>query len=269
MTLDERFAQAVANRKDTNRKAITGTDFLYFLGNLNEHRFGRNLVYCRGALPETLRLSFAPRARDNIVIIGAVKNFALRGLIEGSDNIVYIGSTKTFQGRLAVEGERNLFFLADTATCNRANFVLIGDDVSIVCGTDCMLSYGISVRASDSHAIVDLKGKEVINPGRSILIHPHVWVGENATVLKGTTIERGAIVAAHAMVTKDVPACSLAVGIPAKVLRHDVSWTRDHDPSPEDIAEMLTVVRTKSTIGGLIRQLFPRARKPVMEDEAV
>ena len=269
MHLDERFAAALANRKDANRAAMKGTEFPYFLGNLTEHSFGRNLVYSRGNLPETLRLSFGQRARNNIVIVGAVKSLTMRCLIDGSDNIVYVGSTKTFQGRLAVDGQRNLFLFADTATCNRANFVLIGDDVSIAFGADCMLSFGISVRASDSHAIIDLKGKQVINPGRSILVHPHVWIGENATVLKGTTIERGSIIAAHALVSRDVPACSLAAGISAKVLRQEVSWTRDHSPSPEDIAEMLAAVRARSTLGGLIRQLFPRSRKPVMEDEAI
>jgi acetyltransferase-like isoleucine patch superfamily enzyme len=268
-SLDARFAEALANKKDRNRAVIKGTDFLYFLGNLEEHEFGQNMVYCRGELPKNLKLSFAPRAKHNIVIVGAMRSFNVRCAVEGSDNVVHIGSSKAFHGDLTVTGSRNLFFTADAVTCNHANFVLVGNDVSIAFGCDCMLSYGISIRASDGHAIVSLKDKQVINFSESVLVHPHVWIGENATILKGTTIERGSIIAAHALVTRDVPACSLAVGIPAKVLRQDVSWTREADPSPTDIDDMLNTVRPSGLVSGLIRQLFPRAQKAAAQDEPV
>ncbi|MCO6451739.1 MAG: N-acetyltransferase [Caldilineales bacterium] len=45
----------------------------------------------------------------------------------------------------------------------------------------------------------------------------HVTIGANATLLPGVTIGEGAVVAAGAVVTKDVPAWSLAVGSPAVI----------------------------------------------------
>lgn len=52
-----------------------------------------------------------------------------------------------------------------------------------------------------------------------IVIGNNVWVGDKVTILGGVTIGDGAIIAANSVVTHDVPAYSVAAGIPAKVIR--------------------------------------------------
>ena len=52
-----------------------------------------------------------------------------------------------------------------------------------------------------------------------IHIGKNVWIGANATVLPGVTIGDNAVIAAAAVVTKDVPANVVAAGVPAKVIR--------------------------------------------------
>ena len=52
-----------------------------------------------------------------------------------------------------------------------------------------------------------------------IHIESDVWIGEYAAVMKGVTIGKGSIVAAHAVVTKDVPPYSIVAGNPAKVVK--------------------------------------------------
>lgn len=52
-----------------------------------------------------------------------------------------------------------------------------------------------------------------------IHIGKHVWIGANATVLPGVTIGDGAVIAAGAVVTKDVPANTVVGGIPAKKIK--------------------------------------------------
>ena len=47
-----------------------------------------------------------------------------------------------------------------------------------------------------------------------------VWIGPNAVITKGVTIGDGAVIAAGAVVTKDVPKNSVVGGIPARVIKH-------------------------------------------------
>lgn len=46
-----------------------------------------------------------------------------------------------------------------------------------------------------------------------------VWVGEKATILRGVDVGRGAVVASHCLVNRDVPPFAIAVGVPVRVVR--------------------------------------------------
>lgn len=52
-----------------------------------------------------------------------------------------------------------------------------------------------------------------------VIIGNDVWIGMNATILSGVTIGDGAIVAAHAVVTKDVPPYAIVAGNPARIVK--------------------------------------------------
>lgn len=53
----------------------------------------------------------------------------------------------------------------------------------------------------------------------AVLIKRNAWIGAGATILPGVTVGENAVVAAGAVVTKDVPANTVVGGIPAKVLK--------------------------------------------------
>ncbi|HEU4618303.1 MAG TPA: acyltransferase [Gammaproteobacteria bacterium] len=54
---------------------------------------------------------------------------------------------------------------------------------------------------------------------RPVTIGRRVWIGANVTVLSGVTIGDGAVIGAGAVVTADIPARTIAVGVPARVIR--------------------------------------------------
>ena len=52
------------------------------------------------------------------------------------------------------------------------------------------------------------------------IIKDNVWIGANVVVMKGVTIDEGSVIGANSVVTKDIPPYSIAVGIPAKVIKN-------------------------------------------------
>jgi len=81
--------------------------------------------------------------------------------------------------------------------------VLIGPKVSL-------LSEGHPVSPGNRHSLV---------PGH-IHIKRNAWIGASATILSGVTIGENAVVAAGAVVSKDVPDNTIVGGIPAKIIKH-------------------------------------------------
>ncbi|MEN9523131.1 MAG: hypothetical protein RL065_1508, partial [Bacteroidota bacterium] len=63
-----------------------------------------------------------------------------------------------------------------------------------------------------------------------VVIENDVWIGANATILKGVTIATGSIIASGAVVTKSFPPYSIIGGIPAKLIkeRFTVSEIESH-----------------------------------------
>lgn len=55
----------------------------------------------------------------------------------------------------------------------------------------------------------------------SVVIEDDVWIGDKVTILSGVTIGKGSVIAANSVVTRDVPAYSVAGGIPAKILKQN------------------------------------------------
>lgn len=90
----------------------------------------------------------------------------------------------------------------------------------ITIGENVMIAEDVMIRDSNNHTIVS----EGYRKEAPVVIGNNVWVGARATILPGVTIGDGAIVAAGAVVTKDIPPKSLAGGVPAKVLKKNITW---------------------------------------------
>lgn len=90
------------------------------------------------------------------------------------------------------------------------------DQGGVVIGDDCLIGHN-AVMATLNHDL---------SPSRRADMHPapivlgrNVWIGSNVTVLPGVTIGDDAVVAAGSVVTRDVPANTIVVGAPARVVR--------------------------------------------------
>ena len=73
------------------------------------------------------------------------------------------------------------------------------------------------VLATINHDLLPRNNRK--NHYEPIEIGSHVWIGSNATILQGVTIGEWAVVAAGAVVTKDVPPFTVVGGVPSRVIR--------------------------------------------------
>lgn len=65
---------------------------------------------------------------------------------------------------------------------------------------------------------IDAAQRELYSKGE-IIIEENVWIGQNVSILAGVTVGRNSIIGANSVVTKDVPCNSIAVGVPARVIK--------------------------------------------------
>jgi len=98
----------------------------------------------------------------------------------------------------------------------------------IIIGNNVSISHQVSL-LTGSHDVNSVNFSGIYRP---IKIEDYVWIGVNATILHGVTIGMGAVVAAGAVVTKDVEPYSIVGGVPAKKigvrcknLDYKINWT--------------------------------------------
>ncbi|MBQ8158202.1 MAG: acyltransferase [Prevotella sp.] len=114
---------------------------------------------------------------------------------------------------------------------NAVGDVVIGDRTRIglhntiigpvTIGSDVNLAQGVVVTALNHN--FSIKEETIGNQGVStaqIIIDDDVWIGANAVILPGVHIGRHSVVAAGAVVTKDVPPRTVVAGVPATVIKN-------------------------------------------------
>lgn len=90
------------------------------------------------------------------------------------------------------------------------------DQGGITIGDDALIGHNVVI-ATLNHAL-DPAERATTEPA-PVRIGERVWIGANATVLPGVTVGDDAVVAAGAVVTKDVPPLTIVGGVPARVIR--------------------------------------------------
>ncbi len=121
--------------------------------------------------------------------------------------------------RVVVDGGRLTFGHATNVNGTGTKF-LCAQEITV--GSGCTFSWDVQVLDNDFHALtVDGVEQPSVAPVR---IGDRVWVGTRAVVLKGVTVGDGAVIAAGAVVTKDVPAGAVVAGVPARVVGRADSW---------------------------------------------
>jgi len=133
------------------------------------------------------------------------------------------GGTLTLGSRVHVEPYCHLtaegsICIGDRGYIGQGTVIVASERVEI--GSDALIAAYVTIRDQDhitenSHISYNRQGLIA----RAVRIADNVWIGTKATILKGVTIERNAIIGANSVVTGTVAADTIVVGIPAKLLR--------------------------------------------------
>ncbi len=142
-----------------------------------------------------------------------------------------IGAFSFLEGELLIVAPDGRLNLGHHCTVGLGTRIWAQERIEI--GNYVLISHSVDIHDSDSHPLdmtlrrTDTIGlceqKSHVDLSRvktgAVRIEDDVWIGFKASILKGVTIGRGAVVAAGAVVTNDVPPFALVGGNPAKIIR--------------------------------------------------
>jgi acetyltransferase-like isoleucine patch superfamily enzyme len=136
-----------------------------------------------------------------------------------ADGCTFVSPSSIYMGSDVVIGP-GAWFSAVNTQIRIGDKVMFGPQVGIIAG-----DHNTGVVGAYMFDVAEKRPGDDI----PVLIESDVWVGFRATILKGVTVGRGSIIAAGALVVKDVPRYAIVGGVPARVIR--MRW------SDEQIAE--------------------------------
>jgi len=147
-------------------------------------------------------------------------------------NLINIGKNSVIRGELLIFAHAGKISIGED--CYVGESTRIWSSGSVIIGNRVYISHNVNIHDTNSHSIdsylryqhfleIMSKGhpKENIFDIQSspVIIEDDVWIGFNATILKGVKIGYGAIIAACSVVTKDVPPNVLVAGNPAQLVK--------------------------------------------------
>jgi len=138
------------------------------------------------------------------------------------------GQRRVLKEMLGAVGEK--VWLAKTFNCDCGKNIYIGNNFTgnfnltmldvreIRIGDNVMIGPGTLI-TTVGHPLSPAKRRKHMAFAKPVIIGNDVWIGGNATILPGVTIGNNVVIAAGAVVTKDVPDNCVVGGIPAKKLK--------------------------------------------------
>lgn len=138
----------------------------------------------------------------------ALRRFCGKLMLAGCGKKVNIEKGATFSAKVTLGDYSGIGINAKIyGTCHIGKYVMMGEDVTIITRNHRYDSVDIPMMQ---------QGFETEQP---VTIGDDVWIGDRVLILPGVKIGNGCILAAGAVVTKDVPDYAIAAGVPARVIR--------------------------------------------------
>lgn len=171
---------------------------------------------------------------------------------------IHVGNHVRFSGSLTVTSGR----FNDHPTLRIGDRAFLGHNVTIVCNREVSIEEDVLIAADcriadyDGHTANPERRMEDAPPTaeeiQAVRICRGAWIGLGSSILKGVTVGEGAVVGAHSIVTRDVPAFAVAAGAPARVVKQNVSRGRYEPRRPMEVAEVRGSGPTEGIASGML-----------------
>lgn len=192
---------------------------------LNETGTNNTIKVAEGV--DATKLVVDIRGSNNSIVIGDgcnINDTYIR--FWGDDNHVTINDSCKIAGRFLFDGTNQQLNIGRMTTFERVGIV-IAEGTSVSIGEDCMFSYGIQLRTTDAHSIIDLTTGMRSNQAQDLKIGNHVWVGAEVIIQKGSKIPNNSIVGIRSVVSGKFHTDHIAIaGVPAKIVKEMIDWDR-------------------------------------------
>ncbi len=190
---------------------------------------------------------------DNVVIFSSLCNqYDFRISISGCKNVVEIKDVSFLNSNVTINGNDNRFVLDKTINVVSGAEFYIADGSSVVIEKNCEIGNGkllliangcyntsnkifigegthiatdAIIRNSDGECLTDGENGRPLSKPKDVVIGKHCWITSRCTILKGTELPSGTIVAANSLVNKKfVQENTVIGGVPAKILKTETFW---------------------------------------------
>lgn len=132
---------------------------------------------------------------------------------------VSLGENSRVSNKISIVGSYNNLFLSDNSEINSGCFLLAKNKIKV--GLNSTLAYNVSIiTSSNPNGPYNKLSKIYPKVTAPVTIGSDVWVGACAVILPGVHIGNYSVIAAGAVVSKDVPSGVLVGGVPAKIIKY-------------------------------------------------
>jgi acetyltransferase-like isoleucine patch superfamily enzyme len=215
---------------------------------LANERFVRRMVLrhlVRATYHQPILRTMCTRAGKRLMLDPGTGLPVIYGLDVNLGDGVHLSGRSTFAGALRNDGRRPRLTVGNDTYLGHRLIISTDDEVQI--GAHVHVADDVYICGYDAHPMDPIARRTQPGPvdytGASrIVVEDDAWICQGAMILKGVHIGRGAIVGAHAVVTRDVPAGAVVAGNPARVVAQ-VGEAKSSEPETTTPAESpLTVV---------------------------
>lgn len=222
---------------------------------------GNNISIKKLASKSKILIDIRKRSKGNNVIFEPGFSGSVDIKISGNNNTLYVGKNTILdsvkvevlsnnavmaigegvsmgKGRLNISDASGQFSSIVSGKADvRSENMPKSERINLIIGDGSMIAEGVTMMTADGHPILNSDGIKISSYG-DISLGKHVWVGSNATILKGVTVGRGSVIGLNSVVTKSIPDNTIAVGIPCKPIKRDFGfWARSVSASNIEAAK--------------------------------